>query len=94
MKGTLLVLSLSAIVGFAGCATPESHTQLPPQAVVRQSRPVKMINGEPCVYVEGEPGSNTPGKWVPQDSAAAQNAPHTEAVDRETVQKWQTGGDR
>lgn len=55
---------------------------------------MKMINGEPYVYVEAEAGSNLPGRWVPKDSAAAQTAPQTDAVDRETVQKWQTGDSR
>lgn len=53
-----------------------------------------MINGEPYVYVTGELGSNMPGRWVPQNSAAAQDdtARSSQAVSRDTVQQWQTAG--
>jgi hypothetical protein len=95
MKKRFTILLICAAAIFAGCSTPQPNTPLPPQAVVRQNRPVKMINGEPYVYVTGELGSNVPGRWVPQDSAAAQNLPSdTEAVDQGTLQKWQGGGYR
>lgn len=93
-KPFFLLLVLGATMLLSSCAAPGDSTSsgnLPPQAVVTQNRPMKMIGGKPYVYVNGELGSNVPGRWVPADSPAAQAARSTEAVDRGTVQKWQSG---
>ncbi|HEY2800208.1 MAG TPA: hypothetical protein VGI85_06415 [Chthoniobacterales bacterium] len=95
MKRALLLLAAVGPVLLSACGTSETNT---PTATttehgtyVRTDRPVRIINGKRYVFVPGELGSNVPGRWVPEDSAAAQTPPATRALNTKQLQDLQGG---
>jgi hypothetical protein len=91
MKTALLVFLASSVL-LTGCnATPTATTTSTSNrtAATRGDRDVKIINGKRYVYVRPELGSNIPGRWVLESSAAAQLARQTGTLDEGSFQKTQ-----
>ncbi len=94
-KSLVFLIGISPFL-FSGCSTTENATAVPTSnnSGYVSRREVKIINGKRYVFVPGDLGSNIPGRWVPEDSPAAQLPSATREVDRSSIQQIQGGGYR
>ncbi|MGH8163289.1 MAG: hypothetical protein ACREP1_03020 [Rhodanobacteraceae bacterium] len=94
MKKNLLLVAVAGSALLGACGTTETTTPTATTSAhgtyVETDRPVKIINGKRYVFVPAELGSNVPGRWVPEDSAAAQ-ASATQAISAKQLQDLQGG---
>lgn len=96
MTRSLFFLAAISSLLLSGCATTETATTVPTSknSGYVSRREVNIINGKRYVFVPGDLGSNIPGRWVPEDSPAAQLPSATREVDRSSIQQIQGGGYR
>jgi hypothetical protein len=92
VKNSFFLLAGISSLLLGGCGTTETATMpLSNNSGYVSQREVKVINGKRYVFVPGELGSNIPGRWVPEDSPAAQLPSATREVSRSTIQEIQGG---
>lgn len=90
MKTILLFLVAGSVV-LGGCAASnETASTTARTSSTSSGAKVKIINGKRYVWVAPELGSNVPGRWVPEDSPAAQMARQTGTLDRSVIQNTQS----
>ena len=99
MKIPLLLAIVGSLLVFSACSTTPSTTTTTTtttsastsasNAPPRGDETVRIINGKRYVYVRPELGSNIPGRWVLESSAAAQLARQTGTLNENSIRRTQ-----
>lgn len=83
IKKTGLALATTGAVVLSACETQTTTTRTTSTAT--DNGHVKIVNGKRYVYVQPELGSNLPARWLPEDSAAAQQSSSVETGTAESM---------
>ena len=88
MKNILFTLIIASSVALSACETQKTTTTTG-AASLSGNGPVRIINGKRYVWVAPELGSHLPGRWVPEDSMAAQGNSSVETGNADAVRRFQ-----